>query len=310
MEFTLKPQRSEQLSFSGHETFILRYGWLKKAYDAALADPTVFGRDDAIVTLGVGKNMVRSIRHWALATGVLEEEPHTRGLRLCLSSFGMFLFGSAGHDLYLEDIGSIWLIHWKLSTNERRSTTWSWLFNLVRSTEFAPASVLTIIQRELERRNAKFPRSSTLKRDVECCIRGYIAAESAKKSVIEDTLDSPLVELRIIGKAGADLLKFNRGPQSSLRDEIFAYALIDYWDRCAPTRESLSFNEIAYGFGSPGSIFKFDEDSLASRLEHLEWLSNGRLIYADVAGLKQVYRKSALPKEELLESYYSSIALV
>jgi hypothetical protein len=56
-------------SFSGHETFVFRYTWLKKAVDAVRVDPRVFGQDNAIVTLGVGKNMVRSIRHWGLATG-------------------------------------------------------------------------------------------------------------------------------------------------------------------------------------------------------------------------------------------------
>jgi hypothetical protein len=310
MEFTLQAPQSEQLSFSGHETFVLRYGWLKKAYDAILIDPSVFGRDDAIVTLGVGKNMVRSIRHWALASGVIEEEPRTRGLRFLPSSFGNFLFGSTGHDLYLEDVGSIWLVHWKICTNERRSTTWAWTFNLLRSTEFTVPGLVALIQKELQKRNAKIPPVSTLKRDVDCCMQSYAASQSTKKTVIEDTLDSPLVELRLINRANADLSRFNRGPQVSLRDEIFTFALIDFWERTAPARESLSFNEIAYGVGSPGSIFKFDEDSLVTRLERLEWVSGGGLVYADVAGLKQVYKRATLNKDELLETYYGSVALV
>ena len=61
--------------FAGHETFSLRYGWPKKAVDATAADPLVFTRDEAVITLGVGKNMVRSIRHWGLMTGILEEDP-------------------------------------------------------------------------------------------------------------------------------------------------------------------------------------------------------------------------------------------
>ena len=56
-------------TFSGHETFPFRYPWLKKGFDAVREDVSVFGRDDAITTLGVGKNMVRSIRHWCLAAG-------------------------------------------------------------------------------------------------------------------------------------------------------------------------------------------------------------------------------------------------
>ena len=60
------------LSFAGHETFVFRYAWLTKAVEAVQTDPEIFSRDDAIVRLGVGKNMVRSIRHWGLATGVLQ----------------------------------------------------------------------------------------------------------------------------------------------------------------------------------------------------------------------------------------------
>src|SRR5438552_2795838 len=90
-------------SFSGHETFVLRYGWLKKGFDAAVKNPSVFTAEDAVVDLGVGKNMVRAIRHWGLACGVLREEPKTRGLRLTPTDFGNFLFGNSGQDPYLED---------------------------------------------------------------------------------------------------------------------------------------------------------------------------------------------------------------
>jgi Protein of unknown function (DUF4007) len=66
------PQETPQqeFSFSGHETFAFRYGWLTKAVNAASCDPAAFGSPDAVVALGVGKNMVRSMRHWALATQV------------------------------------------------------------------------------------------------------------------------------------------------------------------------------------------------------------------------------------------------
>src|SRR6266404_1206 len=104
------------VSFSGHETFVLRYGWLKKGFDAAQKDPAVFNAEDGVVHLGVGKNMVRSIRHWALACGVLREEPKSRGLRLIATEFGKFLFGRGGRDPYLEDTNSLWLIHWHLCT--------------------------------------------------------------------------------------------------------------------------------------------------------------------------------------------------
>lgn len=60
-------------SFGGHETFTFRYGWLKKGVDGLEQQPDIFGQESAMVQLGVGKNMVRSIRHWCLATQVIRE---------------------------------------------------------------------------------------------------------------------------------------------------------------------------------------------------------------------------------------------
>ena len=61
--------------FSGHQTFAFRYGWLEKGVKGVAASPGIFAAEDAIVQLGVGKNMVESIRHWCLATQMLEEKP-------------------------------------------------------------------------------------------------------------------------------------------------------------------------------------------------------------------------------------------
>ncbi len=51
--------------FTGHETFPCRYTWIPKAFTALEADPKTFADDEyAMVSLGVGKNMVRAIRFW------------------------------------------------------------------------------------------------------------------------------------------------------------------------------------------------------------------------------------------------------
>jgi len=64
---------SNRLGFAGHETFAFRYGWLKKAVEAVRRNRQALSGDQAVVDLGVGKNMVQSIRHWGLATQVLQE---------------------------------------------------------------------------------------------------------------------------------------------------------------------------------------------------------------------------------------------
>ena len=100
---TLAPETLPK--FAGHETFTLRYGWLKKAVDATRERQDIFLQDDALVTLGVGKNMVRSIRHWGLVTGILEENndvANNRGRSIRPSALGNLLFGPHGLDPYLE----------------------------------------------------------------------------------------------------------------------------------------------------------------------------------------------------------------
>src|ERR1700726_2661602 len=117
-----------QHTFSGHETFPFRYPWLKKGYDAVRVDGDVFLRDDAMTTLGVGKNMVRSIRHWCLPAEVVEENPG-EGSALRPSSLGRLLLADDGLDPYLEDPATPWLFHWHIAANRTRATTWYWTFS-------------------------------------------------------------------------------------------------------------------------------------------------------------------------------------
>ena len=72
--------RFDHVNFAGHESFPLRYSWLKKGFDCLLRNgPHCFSSDEALVQLGVGKNMVRAIRHWGLVAGVWSERPNSRG---------------------------------------------------------------------------------------------------------------------------------------------------------------------------------------------------------------------------------------
>lgn len=116
-----------RVSFSGHETFPFRYTWLKKAVDAVDAEPYALHADDAMVRLGVGKNMVSSIRHWGLATGMLAEGSARRGSRirpLAPTDLGRSLFLDGGWDPFLEDPGTLWLLHWQLASRPEPATTW------------------------------------------------------------------------------------------------------------------------------------------------------------------------------------------
>lgn len=296
-------------SFSGHETFVFRYTWLKKAVDAVKADAKVFGQEDSIVTLGVGKNMVRSIRHWGLATGILEEEPKSRGTVMSVSRFGDFLFGdrsSNGVDPFLEDPNTLWLLHWSLLTNAVRSTTWQWAFNRLPSNEFTRESLYQSLEDELLRLNLRPPSENTLRRDIEVFVRTYLSARSARGGMVEDSLDCPLTELGLLEEfSGTNLLSIRRGPKSTLSRRVFAYCLLDFWNKTAPATKTLAFSEVAYSRDSPGVVFKLDENSIIEYLETLETATDGALGYVESAGLKQVYRQDSADGFAWLSTHYT-----
>lgn len=92
--------------FSGHESFACKSHWLKRGYDFVIADRN-FNDDDAVVHLGVGKNMVASIRFWMKAIGLLQDNE--------LNPIADYLFNDGnGQDPYIEDIGTLWLLHFML----------------------------------------------------------------------------------------------------------------------------------------------------------------------------------------------------
>ena len=117
--------------FSGHETFPLRYGWLKKAFDRVAEtedqpnNRSACWDDAAIARFGVGKNMVASMRHWAKVTRVIEE-PTVNSVRT--TDFGRRLFSPMGLDPYMEHPATLWLVHWQLAARKNK-TTWFWAFN-------------------------------------------------------------------------------------------------------------------------------------------------------------------------------------
>ncbi len=117
------PKHQNQLKpiFARHETFHPRFGWLKKGFDRARNNSRIFLAEDAPVLLGVGKNMVRSIRYWCEAFKLLEDDQPT--------IFGEALLGDQGWDAYLEDPASLWLLHWKLLETPCLASAWWFTFN-------------------------------------------------------------------------------------------------------------------------------------------------------------------------------------
>lgn len=295
-------------SFSGHETFSFRYGWLKKGLDAHSARGTIFSDADAMTVLGVGKNMVRSIRHWCLAARVLEEDlsgKRGRGERLVTSSFGKAVFSDKGLDPYLEDLATAWLLHWQVASRPDRATTWFWAFSFVNDVEFSKEALVAALERWAAIYASKEVSRATLARDVDCFLHTYVPSRSAAGAGWEDSLDCPLAELGLIRQTdNASTYAFNRGAQPELSNAALLYAVVDFWSRRKTDLKSFSVHDLAHAPGSPGRVFKLDEDSLASRAEEFEDLTGGRIVYDETAGLKQLFKRGAISPSESLKSVY------
>ena len=295
--------------FAGHETFTLRYGWLKKAVDATGERPDVFSQDDALVTLGVGKNMVRSIRHWGLVTGVLEEDAgvsNNRGRFIRPSGLGSLLFGPQGFDPYLEDAGTLWLLHWQLAGNPDGPTTWYWAFNLFNEVEFTKDKLIGDIRALSRQSGWSRVADSSLRRDLDCFIRTYVHSRATRTVVLEETLDCPLAELGLIQELEANrFYVFTRGERASLPPAVFTYALLVFWERTASQREAITFDEVSYRPGSPGRVFKLSEDALSEYLDRVESCTQGAVSYSVTAGLRQLYRRQSCDSLGVLRAHYA-----
>jgi hypothetical protein len=278
--------------FSGHETFPLRYGWLKKAFDAVSgteAQPEnkwVFLRDDAIARFGVGKNMVAAMRYWANAANTIEE--NSSGL-IRTTEFGRRLFAADGLDPFMEHPASLWLIHWKLAARPDR-TTWFWAFNHYPNVTFEREHLAKGLDRVARERGWSRVSTSTIKNDVACFVRTYVAQEASGLAGNDDALESPLTELGLIKAIGKrDGFRFVRGPKSTLGDGVFVYALLDFWTQFSKS-STLSFEAIAHEPGGPGRVFLLEENDVMDRLVNLDDITRGKLRWSETAGLKQVVR--------------------
>jgi len=288
--------------FSGHETFPLRYGWLKKAFDRVEeteGEPenrAACWGDDAIARFGVGKNMVVSMRHWAKAARVIEE---TGTNTVQATELGRLLFGSKGLDPFMEHPATLWLIHWQLAARAEK-TTWFWAFSHYPAITFDRDNLIKKLDRLAKDRAWSRVANTTIRNDVACFIRTYVARQPSGKVGHDDALESPLTELGLIKAIGKkDGFRFVRGPKTTLGDGVFVYALIDFWSRYS-NAATLSFEAIAHAPGGPGRVFLFDENDVADRLASLDEVTDGALRWSETAGLKQVVRNIDISEDTAL----------
>lgn len=252
----------EHSSIGRHETFTPRYGWLKKGYDATLLDGNVFKAPDAIERLGVGKNMVRSIRFWCQAFKIVEAD---RTGYVCATEFGHRLLSREGWDPYLEDIASLWLLHWQLFVPKLEAVNWCFAFNRNHLFSFDSRSLTrTLVNASKRHSHLADLAEGTFEKDASCILRMYGNGSSDTESGI----DCPFTQLEIIRRAEEkNQFCFDNSDKSSLPPLIYAAACFSYIaNYAATTQKAISLNRLTFDYNSPGVAFKLSETASGEKL--------------------------------------------
>lgn len=276
-------------TFSGHESFYCKSLWLKKGYDF-VSDHKDFNAPDAVVDLGVGKNMVSSIRYWLRAFGLLEDGKATEIANLLFCD-------DNGKDIYVEDLGTIWLLHYLLASTELASI-YKLLFvdfHKEKNTEFTKEQ----LQFFIKRKNGETPfahlyNENTVKRDIGVLLQNYVIPLQGRPN---EDFSALLIDLNLIRYTEEKLLYFNTKGKNELVPEIFLYAIID--DK--KDEQIISFDRLM----DLALIFCLSKTELIDIILLLVKMYPEALRYTDDGGIKQLFFLKELDKKEVLEKYYT-----
>lgn len=289
-----------KIGFSGHETFVCRTFWLKKGYDFVMAGRS-FTQDDAVVFLGVGKNMVTAINFWLRGFNIYDREANQS------TELGDFLF--EGHDPFLEDSASLWLLHYAIVKSQK-----VFIFNAFfngftkEKSEFTKEHLVSFMKRKTEEEELKLFSDKTYDSDAAVFLRTYIRASDGKVD-IEDETANLLIELNLISTfykentegRPVQWYRVNRQDRRDLPLQILLFAITD---RYGENTQSIAFSELLDGPDSPGTIFRLSERALENKLRELVNEYHEEISFSDTAGNRVLQINKTLNKWNILGEYY------
>ena len=279
--------------FSGHESFPCKTLWLKKGYDFVVHDKD-FNNPEAVIDLGVGKNMVASIRYWLKVFGLCQNEQPTW--------LGNYLFNDEdGRDLYMEDLATLWILHFHLVFNQDAT-----LYNLFfcgyqkGHTQFEREQIVTYVKLHMIEANKKNVfNENTVKKDVSVLIQNYALP---RKYLSNEDFSSLLIDLDLIrqnteGKG----YYINIDGKRKVAKEIFMYALL-------VLKELEGDNTISYDTvqDKVGLTFCMQDYETIEMLKLLANEYSDYMSYNDNAGIRMIQFTQNLGKEQVLNDYYEA----
>lgn len=281
--------KTNKYTFSGHESFPCKALWLKKGFDFVV-DGNKWSSPDSVVKLGVGKNMVASIRFWMKAFNLVENDNLTSIANLLLND-------ENGFDPYLEDLGTLWLLHYLLvSTGE--ATLYNLFFTRFQRerTLFERQQVVALVKRCMTEDNKlKGYNENTVKKDVAVLLQNYLRPY---KSMSMEDYSALLIDLDLIRQTSDNkMFTFNIEGKAQLPLDILLYAIL---------QEKGTDNTVDYDtLQTVGLMFCLTDMELIDMLMSLQAKYPQILRYTDTAGLRQVQLLHNITPYDVLNNYYN-----
>ena len=300
------------MRFRAHETFAIRKGWLHKGMKNIVNSPNVFIDKDVnpMEKLGLGTNMVKALRYWLQVAGLTYENQKTR--MQFLTRFGKLVWEN---DKYIEEDGTLYLIHYFLSSNKEMGTSWYYFFNHYNATEFTKEAYLESMklflydqEKENYGKEIKFSERALLE-DLDCILRTYLPSQT--KYSPESNMDSPFLDLQLLKVIDAKEKVYSKNsPLSLVINPLIILAIIVNEKEKLEEKEGTKVPDIKISTlesapNNIGRIFNLNNLTVAMYLDRLQ--NMGYVKVVRTAGLDIVKINEELTFIDVVEKYYKSI---
>ena len=286
---------TRKYTFSGHDSFQCRQLWLKKGYDYIQSKKS-FNDEDAVVKLGVGKNMVSAIRYWMKAFNIIDGKDKP-------TEFGTKLFDDkTGYDPFLEDDASLWLLHYQL-TKTGLASSYSIIFNEFRKEKlfFNKDTFVNYLKRIQEAEKNLVFNENTVADDFIVFVKMYQNNQNSKD--VEDSFSGILSEielLKTIGKGKDEQYQIENNERDKLPEAVLLFSILDN----LTYGNSISLNSLEFDLNSPGSIFALNRSGLTNKISEIV-RENQQIVFTDHAGIKELQFKNKPNAYSILDTYYA-----
>lgn len=290
------------MKFRAHDTFFIRKGWLNKGLRNVNAHHDVFISKDEnpMDVLGIGANMVKAMRYWLQATGLTIEPTSGRRIQT-LTDLGQIVYEN---DSYIEELGTLWLLHYNLVKTNVEATAWYYCFNEFNLSEFNRDDFVVAINNYI-RLNGDEVSDRSLEDDFNCIISTYVPRikSNPEKVLPESNIDCPLGELGLIDIVNKKerIYKKSYPKKDTLHPLVILAVIIDN----AKGLKEIKITSLQNDIGNVGKVFNLDIITLTNLLYQIELLGYIKVIRT--AGLDIIKIDTDMVFLECVTEYYKRI---